>query len=446
MRFKKQLEKRLPHWVEQGWVTPVGAERILDEAGGVHGTRYLSLAFAILGVLLFGSGVISFFAANWQEMSKLGKLLLLFGAMWASYAAAWWVHEHSHSPRLTHALLLLGVLLFGSNITLIAQIYHISAHYPDGVMWWALGGLLTAWLTRSQPAMVAALGLAVLWTGMEAQGFDRALHWPFLLFLAAALWPVLRGQWRIALHLAGIGLLLWCWFTLLAMIGYNSRWDEGDAVFLVHVYVPAFLALYVGGMLLARTPRGEGMADLVQFYAAFGVLASLYPFTFPAFLEEMKVSTPPGWLAVVLVAMALALGLGLWHRRLSGAEPRPLYLRRGLALLAAVLLLLLANLLLGDDLPGSMALLFNLVYLGGLLWLLYAAVHGENKRLVNMAFLFFALTLLARYFDTFWTLLDRSLFFMAGGVLVLGGGWWLEHQRRRLTGGMAGEHDGEGGL
>jgi uncharacterized membrane protein len=51
---------------------------------------------------------------------------------------------------------------------------------------------------------------------------------------------------------------------------------------------------------------------------------------------------------------------------------------------------------------------------------------------VNRAFTGFALWVLARYFDTFWTLFDRALFFMAGGLLLLAGGGWLERRRRTL--------------
>jgi len=45
--------------------------------------------------------------------------------------------------------LLLGVILFGSNIMLIAQIYHIDSHFPNGVLMWSLGALLAAWLVRN---------------------------------------------------------------------------------------------------------------------------------------------------------------------------------------------------------------------------------------------------------------------------------------------------------
>ena len=111
----------------------------------------------------------------------------------------------------------------------------------------------------------------------------------------------------------------------------------------------------------------------------------------------------------------------------------PAFLNWGLLLLAAVTALLLFNLAYPGAGRGPVALLFNLVFFAGLLWLLYAAVHLENRSLVNQAFFFFAITLLARYFDTFWSMMNRSLFFIGGGLLLLGGGYWLERQRRKLN-------------
>jgi len=428
--FKKQLEQRLPHWVEQGWVSADHAAHILQdvEAAGRHGPRYLALAFSLLGVILIGSGIITFFAANWAAMPKLLKLTVLFTALWGSYALAG-ICERRAMPLLATAFLLLGVILFGSNIMLIAQIYHISAHYPDGVLVWALGGVLTGWLMRSQPALVAAIGLGVLWTGLESQGFDRVVHWPFLLFLALALWPVLQQRWRIALHVALAGLLLWSWFSFLTM----SEWSRiGNAIYLVQVYFLAYLGLFLAGLLLHDRVDWQPLARVVQRYAAFAALASLYLLTFPDLLDD-AFRPALHWWWTTLAALVPAAVLAVWHYRRHAGPGQPAFLLLGAALLLAVTVLMLFNLRSDDAAVGWLALLFNLLYFAGLVWLLQVAVHLENRALLNMAFFFFAITLLARYFDTFWSLMDRSLFFMGGGLLLLGGGYWLERQRRRLA-------------
>ena len=442
MSFRKQLERRLPNWIQQGWVTDESARRILDDviAGESRGPRYLTLAFSLLGVILIGSGVITFFAANWDSMAKLTKLAVLFASMWTAYALSG-VLGRRELPLIGGALLLLGVILFGSNIMLIAQIYHISAHYPDGVMVWALGGLLTAWLMRSQPALVAALGLGVLWTGMESQGFGRAIHWPFLLFLAAALPPVFAQRWKVALHVALIGLLAWSWLSFLAMADLFDD-DRHGALYLDQVYFLAYLALFLMGLLLHERGAWRDMAATIQKYASFAALATLYLLTFPD-LRELGHGSANVWWLPTLAALALVAVLAGWHWHGSRTGTRPAFLNWGLLLLGTIVALLLVNLAQPAWGSGTMALLFNLAYFAGLLWLLYAAIHLENRALVNQAFFFFAITLLARYLDTFWSLMDRSLFFMGGGLLLLGGGYWLERQRRKLTRQIKAAHDGE---
>jgi uncharacterized membrane protein len=87
---------------------------------------------------------------------------------------------------------------------------------------------------------------------------------------------------------------------------------------------------------------------------------------------------------------------------------------------------------------------FNLLFFAGMLWLLYAGMHTDDRFLVNLAFVFFGLTLLTRYFDTFWTLLNRSYFFMVGGLLLIAGGYALERKRRQITAGI-GARRAEGG-
>ena len=68
-----------------------------------------------------------------------------------------------------------------------------------------------------------------------------------------------------------------------------------------------------------------------------------------------------------------------------------------------------------------------------MLWLIYAGMHSDDRFLVNLAFVFFGVVLITRYFDTFWSLLNRSFFFMVGGLVLIAGGYFLERKRRQIT-------------
>lgn len=161
--FLKRLRAELPQWIERGWINPRHRDAILDHVArqSQRAPRYAYLALSLMGALLFGAGVVTFFAANWGVMPKLVKLLVLFTALGAAYAVAALAFARGFTA-LGHGLVLLGVMFFGANIFLIAQIYHIDAHYPHGILLWALGALASAWLASSQPALIAAIALALL--------------------------------------------------------------------------------------------------------------------------------------------------------------------------------------------------------------------------------------------------------------------------------------------
>lgn len=438
--FIKRLEKALPEWAKSGFLSAEGAKDILafekERAGG--GVRYLTVALAILGVLLLGSGIISFFAANWQWLPKIAKLALLFGGMWVAYAIAGYMLGRGAHPLVGQAVLLLGVLLFGANIWLIAQIYHISSHYPNGVLMWALGALLASYLLRSHPALCAAALLAMLWTGMEGFGFDRPVHWPYLLFWLACLPPLVQQRWRFASHAAAIGILFWSWSAV-----FHVEWAvRGGMLYLAQLFFLVYLAAFLGGMLMERTDSAADLSGLVKRYAGIAALAALFVLTFPEFHKDtgwwraggdVEPAHTGQWVIATLVALLLVIALAWQHRRVDTDKGRLRHLDWGWGLLATVTALIFVNLFARGAYPQAVPILFNLLFFGGLVWLIYVGIAAHDRGLVNLAFAFFALGILARYLDTFWTLLGRSYFFMGGGLVLIVAGMVLERSRRRIT-------------
>ncbi len=434
--FLKRLRDELPLWVERDLIKAEQQKAILNYvAEKVSVARYPISAFSMLGVLLLATGVITFFAANWEAMAKLTKLAILFGAMWGAYGSAYYFTHLKNSPKLGQALLLLGALLFGANIMLIAQIYHIDEHYPNGVLMWALGGLLVAYLLNSQSAMLAAIALATLWSGMEIFDFAHKLHWPFLLFWGVAILVSHKRGWQAALHLALLSFLLWSFFTHLELVSHLDTRLPGATPFLMQIYFLFYLGMMVLGMALVTYGKLQAFGKLVQRYAAMAALLCFYVLTFPDLHDGASAKRPAlaFWIITTVVALLAVIAFALWHRQRVAQQAAPAYLQWGRALLLALLVLLLANLFIPEQLAGPLAIFFNVFFFAGLVWLIYAGMAQQDRFLVNAAFVFFAVGIVTRYFDTFWTLLNRSFFFMVGGILLLGGGYLLEKQRRKLT-------------
>lgn len=80
--------------------------------------------------------------------------------------------------------------------------------------------------------------------------------------------------------------------------------------------------------------------------------------------------------------------------------------------------------------PAMTTLLMNILFFAGLILALYTGFASKNQVLFNATLLGLAIYLLARYFDIAWGLLDRGLFFIITGVILLVGAIMLEAFRK----------------
>ena len=121
-------------------------------------TNRLLFAIYIIGAALIGAGAISFVAAHWEQITPSAKIGLIVACMLTGHIAGFYLWKVSaKSPRLGHALIVLGTLVFGANIGLIAQIFHIKSHFYNGLFAWAIGAIIMAYAVESVPNAVIAI-------------------------------------------------------------------------------------------------------------------------------------------------------------------------------------------------------------------------------------------------------------------------------------------------
>ena len=160
-------------------------------------------------------------------------------------------------------------------------------------------------------------------------------------------------------------------------------------------------------------------------------LFGAFVFTFPDFASRhtKPASDLAPWLAgIACTAVIYAAGIVRLVRTSELAAER---LRIGIALAIGFALLLAVEIVVPRS-SGLAALFWDALFLGVLYWIGDLGIRHGDRAMVNRAFTGFFIWVLARYFDTFWSLFDRALFFMAGGALLLAGGGWLERRRRAL--------------
>ena len=78
------------------------------------------------------------------------------------------------------------------------------------------------------------------------------------------------------------------------------------------------------------------------------------------------------------------------------------------------------------------ALVFNFAIFFELLGLIFSGYSRRETWLINLGALFLFLLIIVKYFDWFFTFLDKSIFFIGAGILLFVVGWFMEKGRRYM--------------
>lgn len=401
------IGEALEDWRDRGLLDPDTAARLRADLD--RGNRRFSFnAFVITaGVICLCFAIMTFVAANWEEMSRLTRLILVILSLWAAWGAALWT-----GLRGLHwwhqALMLLACGAFGAGIMLVSQIYHIQGNAADAVWLWALGTLLAAVFTRGSMVLVLAIGLFALWHGMQIDTFSRGtdLNLPYLGWWLVGSGLALWLRSRAAAHISVIAL---CFWLLSALATVQS--PVLAALILAGLALTAIsglLASFSGPRLLhgfegAALAYAVLMLGFVTFYLTLSLTE--------AWLRDATEADPRGWIIPALLLIPpLVLAL------MGQVRGWPLAYDMWVSVAAGVLILAVYLVLPLPILPEALllALFIWITRMGWRLDLRSLRVIGTGG---------FVLALLMIYGVTVGTLIGTSGFYLGAGIILLGGAW-----------------------
>lgn len=428
-------------WVGQGVVSAEQAARIRalypEPAAGLP---WAMLVFSGLGAVIVGLGVILLFAYNWQELPRGVKLAVIFTTLVAAQGAGVWrLRQADRLRALGDVLCLLGTMMYGAAIWLIAQIYHIEEHFPNGFLYWGLGALALAWALPSTLQGLLAAVVLTIWSGSEAVGFDAPVFWApvFVLAVLGAL------AWR-----QNSVLLL---FVTLAATGVatliNAGAVRGDLVLRTALGLgAAFLAV---GALARQTGWFRAAAWVWSAVGWAHVLLPVYLLTFQDLTIELLGHHASGvsgrdftWTACLWTPLALAVAA--WAAVVAGRaakapdqQPAAWHYEDMVAPAAAVMAVAFAYVPLerSDWLAAG---LFNLLFLLlAVAWMARGCREGRLRPALGGALMLVALAT-ARYFDLFESLAARGVVFLLVGTGLFITGLQYTRARKRIEAGQGG--------
>ncbi len=398
--FLQRLPDEVLLWQRNGTINATQARAILSRyslpvaAAANPAQGRLVSGLSILGAVLVGLGIILFFAANWDGIDRGIKLVAIVTSVFVSYGLGYFLYSVRGYKIVGTAVVLLACLTFGGAVHLVGQIYNIDVNDPNLFLYWFLGVIPMAYVTRPRPIVL----LAVL------------------------------------LLLVAVGFRLPTWL---------DQVFSGEPIVGVTLYLVLGLLIFAVGRLKSEFQVFRSFADVYQMVGLTTALGALYILTFRGVFDSyenglgIQGKIDSGYWAFTYAAggmTALLLVGAAWSRRLRGDRRILNFVEVGGAGILLAAAFVTVRVAAGGDVLYP--IVFNTLLGLFLLGLLIAGYLLAQEVLVNLTLGFISLDVITRYFEFSWSLLDRSVVFVAAGVILLVGGFLLERGRRKVVSAM----------
>lgn len=148
----KSKETIFKELLEDGWSVDFIQEHfnaVISEQEKEDISRKTIRILVIIGAILIGVGIFSFITANWQKFTRPMKIFIILAGMLVSYCMGWYFKEKKNLLKTGEALILLGVIIYGTGIFLVAQMFHFPIYHCDGFLLWMIGTIAMGFVLES---------------------------------------------------------------------------------------------------------------------------------------------------------------------------------------------------------------------------------------------------------------------------------------------------------
>jgi uncharacterized membrane protein len=415
--------------------------------------RYQAIGiYVLVGIAALFVGLAAFLLIgyNWENLPDPLKLMIVFGAVAAAHGFGFVVRYVWQAKIFSEFAFFLGCLFYGGAIVLVAEIFHLHSHPPDGVWWWAIGVLPFALFLDTVLIHLLVATLLAVWVGMELLGGGfgpDVARFGVLPRLALSL-PILAGLglcWayqKKSPTAAGLYVPVVAWW--LVLLPFAWHWRE-------------FPILFIGSvgalMLIIAEVHAEGnkLAVPYRLYGSLLCMGVLSVLSFREVHRELARMTDvwPFILQSLLITAVSGIVFGvafvIKSQRAEAAYLRPVYayalrqwLPLSMALLMFVLTLYYAALKNVEAEPMIALVPTALGNIGMLIlafWLMMRGLREERGFPSAGGVLFFLLWSVFRYAEWFGSrggmLGGACMFFVCGATIFAFAMFWHVRKRQR---------------
>lgn len=461
-KFRSQLRQEAEIWRREGLINDFQHEQLaLRYQFNNQGTSSRNLFVMVLiglGSILIGLGVITFVAANWQDLSKNFKVLLLLSLFVSVNAAGFftWRRRSESSQRIGNGLLILGALILGANMALMGQMYHVDEPFYKLMFAWGIGVLAMAYSLRL--TTLGSLAIILLWIGQWGFAIDsifdsswlyEKLIWSSLLgehmpILACIMFLPLaylcKSRWifalsAIAIISALIGNLSFYSYGIGRLFNLSTIQLSGWGVALFIALPPILLWSYDD--FRENIGISKSFKSISQNLALVYLAAIFYTFSFYSWWNNWSHDSVEMKLSEVnlfpLISLSILMLIGVWQWVRLGkkiSRHRPLH-SQDLTTIVIGLLIGITTLIpiwhtYVAPIPEVATFAFNaLLFVFSVGLMREGLTHGQRRAFWG-GLLLLVLRILHWFFLSNTELLFKSLVFVLCGFGVIGIGLWFE--------------------
>lgn len=314
-------KQQILDWVASGHLAPSQLERALEVTHSVpspaDNLRFLSRVVLTFAMLLLCSGVIFFFAYNWDDLSRYSKFAIAQGALILSLLPL--LRLNPQQPAGQTALFA-ACLLVGALLALVGQTYQSGADTYELFLVWA--ALIAPWVLLARLPALWLLLLLLLNLSLGLALVNLAIDHLFAPFTdplwsifalnssAAGLWMLTtKGSAHTALLRWGERIIaLFCLLIITGLaIGYVNAWNNSDALTL-----PVWLGFSLLWLYRYRLRQLE-----LTMLSAWALAAIILAVIILAEALADSIATEALFLLLTLSMMGLSSAAAVWLRQLS---------------------------------------------------------------------------------------------------------------------------------
>ena len=254
---KNFLADELTKWREDGLISDEAARKIAArydiDLSGANERR--SFILKLVAYLFLALSLFTLVGANWEELPRALRLIIVLGILAAVNFSGVLAQKNGKETQAT-TLFFLGNFCYGAAIVLVAQIYHLGEHMPNGVLLWAVGALALGLATRKSIITLQALILGLVWFLMEFE-FSGVSH-GFLLFIVASAAVLWRDDSRLLTGALFASVFAYIVSFVLYERYFMTDLRVDDAFYGVHFFALSYCLLAVcASFLLERAGKFE---------------------------------------------------------------------------------------------------------------------------------------------------------------------------------------------